>query len=752
MKMLSEIPELAAQWHLARNGTLSPAQVPAQSNKRAWWHCEKLHEWDATVSNRTLGRGCPYCANKRVGYGNDLASLHPEIAADWHRELNGEFTPNQVVPGSGAMAWWQCPRNADHCYQATVNRRVGQRTGCPYCANRKIGHGNDLASLHPEIAAEWNRELNGGATPGHVVPGSPRCAWWRCPQGHDYQAAVHKRVAGAGCPVCSGRRTPHMTHRDLSSERPDIAALWHTSRNGTLTPRDVTSQSNRLLWWICPQQHEFDAQVNALVKAKTACPYCSGHRLGYGNDFATLFPEIAAELHPDRNDGFDPHVARPHTHVKAWWRCGECEYAWEATVASRTHGGRGCPKCGSERSAAARRRPAEGKSLSDQFPDIAAEWHPGLNGESRPAQFKRGSKTIAWWRCRNDSEHEWRATISTRTRAKDPSGCPYCAGQRATGQNNLAVRKPELAQQWDSDRNGELTPDRVAPNSHLSAWWICSANPDHSWQAVIASRTGGRGCPYCANQKVGHGNDLAAAFPDVAAEWHRTRNGALTPDQVAPKTDRKVWWQCARGHEWHTTVDSRTGRGTGCSECYLMATSKIEIRVFSELAHVLAGQASPIEHNPYIPVQSRRKVSVDMCFGNVIVEYDGAYWHEGREASDAAKTARLAAAGFRVVRVRELPLDVTGDADVRVPRNHPPHLIAGAVLSALAERAWITDTAKARAADYIAAEATQAVAVAAALIAERGGKPKSLGDQTVEFGDPILGLPAQPDPSQSRQF
>jgi Probable Zinc-ribbon domain len=749
--MLSEIPELAAQWHLARNGSLSPAQVPAQSNKKAWWQCEKLHEWDATVSNRTLGRGCPYCANKRVGYGNDLASVHPEIAAEWHRELNGEFTPNQVVPGSGAMAWWQCPRNADHCYQATVNRRVGQRTRCPYCANRKTGYGNDLASLHPEIAAEWHRELNGRATPGNVVPGSPKSAWWRCPQGHNYQAPVHKRVTGAGCPVCSGRRTPHVTHRDLSSERPDIAALWHASRNGTLTPRDVTSQSNRLLWWICPQQHEFDAQVNALVKVKTACPYCSGHRVGYGNDLATLFPKITAELHPVRNDGFDPHVARPYTHVKAWWRCGECEYEWEATVASRTHSGRGCSKCGTQKSAAARRRPAEGKSLSDQFPDTAAEWHPYLNGDSHPAQFKRGSKTIAWWRCRNDSEHEWRATISIRTRAKDPSGCPYCAGQRATGQNNLAVRKPELVLQWDSDRNGELTPDQVAPNSHLSAWWICSANPDHSWEAVIASRAGGRGCPYCANQKVGHGNDLAAAFPDVAAEWHPTRNGTLTPDQVAPKTDRKVWWQCARGHEWHTTVDSRTGRGTGCSECYLMATSKIEIRVFAELAHVLAGQASPIEHTPYILVPSWRKVSVDMRFGNVIVEYDGAYWHEGREASDTAKVARLAAAGFRVVRIRELPLDVTGNTDVRVPKSHPSHLIAGAVLSVLAERAWITDTAKARAAAYIAVGATQATAVAATLIAERGGKPKSLGGQTVGFGDPILGLPAQPDPSQSRQ-
>jgi len=722
--LLSEFPEVAAQWHPNLNGALVPSQVPARSNKRAWWRCQKLHDWDAKISNRTaLGRGCPYCTNKRVGYGNDLANQHPEISAEWHSQLNGEVTADQVVPGSGMPVWWQCPKNEDHTYQATVTRRVGQRTGCPYCANRKIGFGNDLASRHPEIAAEWDSQLNGDVTSDQVVPGSPRKAWWRCSKGHSYQAGVEKRVSGSGCPVCANRRSPHLTHRDLASERPDLAALWHSKLNGTLTPRDVTCLSNRKVWWICPQRHEFDAQVSNLVKAKTPCPYCSGHRVGYGNDFATLYPEVAAQLHPDRNAELDASAIHPFSHVKAWWVCPRCEHVWEAMVASRTHGRRGCSKCGTQKMAAARRRPAEGESLADEFPGIVAEWHPERNGESRPAQFKRGSKTVVWWRCRDDSEHEWRATISVRTRSKDPSGCPYCAGQRATSLNNLAVRESELARQWDLDQNGELTPELVTPNSHLSAWWICTANKDHSWKAVIASRTAGRGCPYCAHQKIGYGNDLAATYPAIAAEWHPTRNGTLTPDQVAPKTDRKVWWQCARAHEWETTVDSRTGRGTGCSECYLKATSKIEIRVFAELAHVLARHTDTIEHNPYIAAPPGRKISVDMLFDDIVVEYDGSYWHADSHAADTAKTARLTGAGYRVLRIRELPLDAISDADVRVPKDHAPHLIAAAALTSLAERSWIAEAGRLDATAYVAAGVAQAGNAADALIAERGRVP-----------------------------
>ena len=56
-------------------------------------------------------------------------------------------------------------------------------------------------------------------------------------------------------------------------------------------------------------------------------------------------------------------------------------------------------------------------------------------------------------------------------------------------------------------------------------------------------------------------NDLAAKFPEVAAEWHSTKNGGLLSSQVTPRSGRKVHWQCPEGHDWDAAV-ANGGRGS----------------------------------------------------------------------------------------------------------------------------------------------------------------------------------------------
>ena len=97
------------------------------------------------------------------------------------------------------------------------------------------------------------------------------------------------------------------------------------------------------------------------------------------------------------------------------------------------------------------------------------------------------------------------------------------------------------------------------PASNRKAWWKCPLG--HSYSAVISSRAlRGSDCPYCAGSKALAGfNDLAAKAPDVAAQWHPTLNGNLTPEMVTPGSHRRVWWQCPLGHTWKAFVYSRTG-------------------------------------------------------------------------------------------------------------------------------------------------------------------------------------------------
>lgn len=126
---------LLLEWHPKKNGTLQPEQVTPGSEKKVWWQCKEGHEWQAAVENRVLkGNGCPYCAGKRAWPGyNDLKTLYPKLAGQWHPTLNQGVSPIEVRPGSGKKIWWVCPDG--HVWQARIFSRTSKnRSGCPVCA------------------------------------------------------------------------------------------------------------------------------------------------------------------------------------------------------------------------------------------------------------------------------------------------------------------------------------------------------------------------------------------------------------------------------------------------------------------------------------------------------------------------------------------------------------------------------------------------------------------------------------------
>ncbi len=132
---------------------------------------------------------------------------------------------------------------------------------------------------------------------------------------------------------------------------------------------------------------------------------------------------------------------------------------------------------------------------------------------------------------------------------------------------NLHKLCSDLAKEWHSTKNGTLTPKDVTPSSHKKVWWLCSKNKSHEWNAIIANRNKGVGCPYCSGKKVCIDNCLKTINPKLAKEWHPTKNGTLTPKDVTPNSGRKVWWICSKGHKWDATINNRY-KGSGCPHCF----------------------------------------------------------------------------------------------------------------------------------------------------------------------------------------
>ena len=113
------------------------------------------------------------------------------------------------------------------------------------------------------------------------------------------------------------------------------------------------------------------------------------------------------------------------------------------------------------------------------------------------------------------------------------------------GFNDLTTTEPQLAKEWHPTRNAGLEPTEVTSGSNKKVWWQCITHPDHEWQARPLTRTGGSGCPICGAKKVLEGfNDLTTTEPQIAKEWHPTRNDDLKPTEVTRGSGKKIWWQC----------------------------------------------------------------------------------------------------------------------------------------------------------------------------------------------------------------
>lgn len=337
--------ELLGQWDVTRNLPLTPAKLSHGSKQKVWWRCQKGHSWQAAVHTRTgSGTGCPVCAGKIPLAGEtDLATLYPQLAHQWHPAKNGGLTPDQVLPGSHRKVWWICEKG--HEWQAQIKSRVAG-CGCPVCASREIHpHENGLASQYPLLAAQWHPTKNGALRPETVAPRSSRKVWWRCAKGHEWQASVDSRVSGSGCPVCSGRKVVP-GENDLATQFPQLAAQWHPTKNGALSPQQVTSCANRKVWWECERGHAYQATVAARTMSESGCPYCAGRKVLAGfNDLATQFPELAAQWHPVLNGNLGPDMVTPGSRRKVWWEC-PLGHVWKAVIYSRTGTNKcGCPIC-----------------------------------------------------------------------------------------------------------------------------------------------------------------------------------------------------------------------------------------------------------------------------------------------------------------------------------------------------------------------------------------------------------------------
>lgn len=262
-------PELAEQWDHANSKT--PCEITAGSDYPAMWRCALGHTWELPVWGRTKDKtGCPVCANRVVLAGfNDLGTLDPRVASEWdHTPGANDRTPSEVTVSSSYEAQWRCAKN--HTWPATVaNRHAG--SGCPSCSGRvAIPGATDLATLRPDIAAQWDPRND--CSPDQFTVSSHVKVSWICDRLHSWPATIKNRTSGYSCPYCAGK-LPVSGKNDLATLRPDLAAQWGPAN--ALSPTQVTVGSGRKVIWRCPCGYTWPSKIQTRTRRPHAhCPEC----------------------------------------------------------------------------------------------------------------------------------------------------------------------------------------------------------------------------------------------------------------------------------------------------------------------------------------------------------------------------------------------------------------------------------------------------------------------------------------------
>ena len=344
---------------------------------------------------------------------------------------------------------------------------------------------------HPELFAEWDSEANANISLEEIGHASRAKVWWICDKGHHYDMPVASRtLLSQGCPYCAGRRVL-VGHNDLASNYPDIARQWDYEKNVDFMPEEVAQFSNRKVWWICDKGHRYDMRVGLRTRDGQGCPYCAGRRAWAGeNDLVTTRPDVLWLWDFEKNTDITPEEVSENSHKKVWWKC-EKGHSWQGRVQSVTStkdGSTGCPCCSGHQFLKG------ATDFATLRPDLAKQWCYERNYLT-PDEVKRSNNELVWWKC--ELGHTWRATVKSRAMSKKAL-CPYCTNYKVwPGFNDLATTCPEVATEWNYEKNGELKPTEISKGYREKVWWKCEKG--HEWEAQVYARTkkNGSGCPVC---------------------------------------------------------------------------------------------------------------------------------------------------------------------------------------------------------------------------------------------------------------
>ena len=403
-------------------------------------------------------------------------------------------------------------------------------------------------SDNAQLMAEWDWAKNTeiGLDPKQLTCGIKTTAWWICPKGHSYEARIDAKNRGTTCPYCANRKVL-AGFNDALTLIPEITQEWYYEENFPLLPNDVVATSRKKVHFRCNRGHKYQMAAGDFLKGYS-CPVCVGRKIiPRTNDFASYDARLLEEWDFSKNT-IDPTSISPNYYRKVWW-LGKCNHSWKASVYSRTKMGTNCPICSQERHASVSEKSVL-YYVKKYIPFDVLENYRGEHIQLELDIYIPQIKTAIEYdgeRWHQDTNSDIKKDIMCegngirliRIREK---GCPSYISQA------IKIELPNNKTTGVEEGIKELLELLCVSNVNV--------NIERDLSDILSMMN------FMVKEQ-----SLSVTHPDIAKEWHPTKNGNLRPEHTRPNSNKKVWWLCPKGHEYQTEVYFRTKRGNACPIC-----------------------------------------------------------------------------------------------------------------------------------------------------------------------------------------
>ena len=556
--LLKDNKAIMKYWDYEKNDNSILNKLSARNNKKVWWICEKGHSYEQSVRSKARGIGCPICSNRFVlkGY-NDLATTNKELLNEWDYEKNDKnsITPYNITKGAEKKVWWICPKCKEsyECYAYSKKQNIG----CPYCSSKIIKKGlNDIFTKNSKWKKSWDFN-NNKIDPYLLSPKSHVKVHWICYQcGKLFIRAISDIdsdvVLCKDCSINIGVKkrinTIISNNGSFLDNYPELAKEWDYVKN-SITPDKVVSNSKIKAYWICPNGHSYQSTLSHRINGRN-CPICS-------KEMSVSFPEKAvvyyiSKIEENIIESFKPKFLKGREiDIYLPSKNTGIEYDGSAWHKNKSRDIKKNILCNKNNIKLIR---------------IRENGCPILNNSSIDYYFEKTENFL------NLNEVIYKIIkdlykIEVEVNIERDRLDIYKLVNYSIKEKSLENMYPEIAREWDYEKNKDLKPSQFYSHSSRKFWWTCTKG--HSYNTSIAKRTDGANCPYCSGEKLLKGfNDLKTTNPDVLKLWNYKKNNLneVYPDTVSKGSHKKVWWICEKGHEWEAII-SNIIKGRRCPYC-----------------------------------------------------------------------------------------------------------------------------------------------------------------------------------------